>query len=128
MVQRIQEFDTWQPGYGGAVVSVYLAGSTTLATLYTDEAMTTIASNPQTLASRSDGNGTNYGKFNVPIYVNAPYQININGVEQTGVIRPALTSLSGEDSSAATIKANGSSYAVPLADAVGRTVYAANYG
>ena len=41
MTQRISEFDTWKPGYGGAVVSVYVAGTSTLASIYTDENLTT---------------------------------------------------------------------------------------
>ena len=64
--QRISEFDLWQPGYAGAVVRVYIAGTTTLASIYTDEALSVAASNPQTLSSTTI-NGDTYGKFAAPL-------------------------------------------------------------
>ncbi len=39
---RISEFDTWRPGYGGSVVRVYVAGTTTLADIFTDEERETL--------------------------------------------------------------------------------------
>ncbi len=128
MVQRIYEFDTWQPGYGGASVSVFVAGTTTLATLYTSEAMSTTADNPQTLSSKAAPDGTNYGKFEAPIYCNQSYYLDIDGIEQTGIIRPPFTSLNGEDASKETVKAAGSNYGVELEDIVAQVVNAANYG
>ena len=128
MVQRISEFDIWRPGYGGAVVNIYVAGTTTLANIYTDEALTTSAPNPQTLSSIEKEGGVRYGKFSAPLYTDQSYYISIDGIENTGVIRATFSSLSGEDAGAATVQATGSSYAVTLSDLAARQVNVANYG
>lgn len=125
---RISEFDLWQPGYGGSIVTVYQAGTTTLANLYTDEALTVAATNPQTLASRSDGYGVIYGKFNQPIYTSQSYHISIDGIEQTGITRPPITDLDEQDASGAIVEVTGSDYAVILAALGSRIVHASNYG
>lgn len=128
MTKRIAEFDLWRPGYGGAVVSVYLAGTTTLASIYTDEDLTVAADNPQTLSSRSDPDGTNSGKFAAPVYVGTSYYLSIDGIENTGIIRPGLSDLAGEDSSEAEITASGSGYALSLEDFAALSVNVAAYG
>lgn len=128
MSKRIAEFDLWQPGYGGAVVSVYIAGTTTLASLYTDEDLSVAADNPQTLGSKSAPDGTSYGKFDAPLYTGSSYYLSIDGIENTGIVRPGLSDLSGEDASAATVRATGSSYDVTLAAFAARTVNVANFG
>ena len=128
MVQRISEFDIWRPGYGGAVINVFVAGTTTPANIYTDEALTIVASNPQTLSSIEKEGGTRYGKFLAPLYTSQSYYISIDGIENTGTMRATFSSLSGEDASAATVKAVGSSYAVTIANVVGRQVNASNFG
>lgn len=125
---RIAEFDLWRPGYGGAEVTVYVAGTTDLADVFLDEALTDAAPNPQTLSSRSDPDGTNYGKFEFPLYVGQPYFLKIEGVEETGIERPPITDLTGEDASGALVTPTGSSEAVPLGELLGRQVFAANYG
>lgn len=124
----ISDFDTWQPGYGGAVVSVYIGSTTTLAALFKDENMTIPALNPQTLDSRSDGSGNNYGKFSEPLYVGTAYRLNINGMEETGIIRPPFSSLDDEDASNAIVVPTGSSHEVSLADLSARQVFAQNFG
>lgn len=127
-VVRISEFDIWRPGYGGAEVSIMVAGTTDLAPVFTDEALTQSAPNPQTLSSRSDPDGTNYGKFEFPLYTDESYFLDIADIEETGIQRPPLTSLVGEDASAATVTPTGSDQAITVADLVARQVYAANYG
>lgn len=128
MVQRVSEFDIWRPGYGGAVVGIYVAGTSTLANVYTDEALTQAADNPQTLESMEAEGGVRYGKFAAPLYTAQSYYTSINGIENTGIVRPAFSSLSGEDASAATVQAAGASYGVTLAALAGREVNAANFG
>jgi len=128
MAQRIVEFDVWRPGYGGAVVGIYVAGTSTLANIYTDEALTIPAPNPQTLLAMEAEGGVRYGKFAFPLYTAQSYHTSINGIENTGVVRPAISSLTGENASSATIRATGSSYDVTLADFATRQVNVANFG
>lgn len=124
---RIAEFDLWQPGYGGAVVSIYIAGTTSLATVYTDEAMTAEADNPQTLQSRTLA-GQDYGKFAQSLYTAQSYQLSIDAEETTGVQRPAMTSLSGEDASSAEVTPSGGTQGNTLADILGRRVWLEDFG
>jgi hypothetical protein len=125
---NIAEFELWQPGYAGATVTVYIAGTTTHASLFTDEALSVAAANPQTLASLTDGDGRTYGKFTAPLYTSSPYYLNINVGEQTGVQRPPLSTLAGENASAAVVTPTGASVASTLAVIASRVVYAADYG
>ncbi len=99
-IQRIAEFDTWRPGYGGATVDVYLPGTTTRANLYLDAALTTPTTNPQTLQSNTV-DGVTYGKFAATIYVGTAYYLVIEGAETTGIARPPMTCFVGEAASAA---------------------------
>lgn len=128
MSKRIPTFDTWKPGYGGASVSVYLAGTSTLASLYYDDALTQAAPNPITLSSKSGPDGVNYGKFPSPIYVGTSYSMTIDGIEDTGIERPGLSDLAGEDASDALVTPTGSSTAKKLEDIVAQIVNVANYG
>lgn len=128
MTKRIEEFDLWRPGYGSAVVNIYLPGTTTLASVYTDEPCTVAAPNPQTLAAMESAGGVRYGKFNAPLYTTGAYYLSINGIQDTGIIRPDISSLDGEDASAATVVPAGSSYAVTLAALAGQQVNVANFG
>ncbi len=128
MTKRIAEFDIWRPGYGGAVVSVFVAGTTTLASIYTNEALSIAADNPQTLSAMEAAGGVRYGKFAAPLYTAQSYYLSIDGIEDTGIVRPAFSSLDGEDTSAALVTPPSSSYAVTVAAAVGRQVNAANFG
>lgn len=128
MANRIYEFDLWRPGYGGAVVSIYLAGTTNLASVFTDEALSVAAPNPQTLSSMAAPDGTRFGKFSAPLYIGASYELSIDGIENTGVVRPSFSSLSAEDASAATVIAAGSSYALALSAIAAQEVNVANFG
>lgn len=128
MARRISEFDIWRPGYGGAVVSIYVSGTTTLASVFLDEDGSSVASNPQILSSRSDGDGVIYGKFSEPLYVETPYYLSVNGVEETGIERPGISTLVGQDASKANVNVTWSSYAVGIADACGRVIHASNFG
>lgn len=128
MTKLIVEFDIWRPGYGGAVVGIYVAGTSTLASVYTDEALTQAAPNPQTLEAMTQEGGVRYGKFEKPLYTSQSYHISINGIENTGIVRPSFSSLDGEDASESTVIAGGSSYPVKLSDLAGREVNVANFG
>jgi len=128
MAQRIAEFDTWQPGYGGAVVNVNIAGTSTLATLFTDEALTISADNPQTLSAKIANDGTSYGKFAAPIYTASSYYLSIDGIENTGIVRAALADFAGENVSAATVKPTRSSFDLTLAKYSDLSVKVATYG
>lgn len=128
VAQRIAEFDIWRPGYGGAVVYAYLPGTSTLAVLYEDENMTVPAANPQTLSSKSAPGGYNYGKFAQPVYVDTSYYLNIEGVEDTGIIRPPILSLQEQDVSESTVLVNGSSFPISLKNLSSVVVYVAAFG
>lgn len=120
-VTRVSEFDTWRPGHGGAVVSVLLAGSSTLASIYTDEALTVSAANPQTLNSLTVA-GVSYGKFAAPLYIGLAYELDINSIDHTGVQRVPLTTLDDEDASAATVQVTGGTEDIDLADHLARRI------
>lgn len=128
MTKRIAEFDLWRPGYGNANVAIYLPGTTTLAAVFEDEALTVPADNPQILAAKSHPDGTTYGKFEKPLYTGSSYFLSVDGIENTGIVRPPFSSLIGEDASGATVTAAGSSYPVPLEKIVALSVNVALYG
>lgn len=125
---RISEFDLWRAGYGGSTVTIYIAGTTTKANVFTDETLTTAAPNPQTLQSNTDADGVTYGKFSVPLYTSSSYYLNIDTTEESGVVRPPLSSLVGADASDATVRPNGTSADIPLDELMARKVWAENYG
>lgn len=125
--QRVPIFDVWQPGFANAIVSVYVAGTTTLANLYTDEALSVAAANPQTLLSDTV-NGILAGKFSAPLYTDQAIELEYNSTDQTGIIRPALTTLAAQNASQALVTATGGSVAHTLADIVKRIVYATDFG
>lgn len=125
---RIPEFDTWRPGYAGMSVEVIEAGTTQQAVLYSDANLGTVIENPQTLLSKTDVNGQTYGKWAQPVYVTVPYVLYINSTEVTGISRPALIDLAGEDGSELLVTAARASYPVVLADVVDMQIYAARYG
>jgi hypothetical protein len=103
MSHRIFEFDTWRPYYGGKTVHVYQPGTTTPVSLFLDEALSVAADNPQILDSLEVG-GISYGKFLAPVYTGVPYYLVIDGAE-TGVERPGITDIIGEDASKSVVKA-----------------------
>lgn len=124
----IDDFGTWRPGYGLSTVSIYIAGTNTLADVFTDEDLTLTASNPQTLAERVNTDGISYGRFQVPLYVGVPYELGINSVDRTGVRRPALTTLEGADASLALVTAADGSQANKLEDHLSRRIDVRDYG
>lgn len=128
MTKRIAEFDIWKPGYGGSPVSIFKAGTSTPANVFKDEDLTIPADNPITLLSMLAPDGTRYGKFPYPLYTNQSYYLDIAGIETTGVIRPELSSLDGEDASTATIKPNGSSTPTTLSKFASLQVFVSMYG
>ena len=86
MAHRVHEFDVWREDYAGATVNVYIAGTSSLASLFTDEGLTAAASNPQTLSSQTV-NGRMFGKFTAPLYTASAYYLDIDSTDQTGIER-----------------------------------------
>jgi len=126
-VVRIDHFDTWREGYAGAEVHVKLAGTSTNASIWLDEALTDAADNPQTLLSQ-EINERQYGKFEAPLYTSQSYELWIDGVNSTGVIRPPLTTLDGEDASEALVTSSIGTEEHTLEDIVARSVHVDDFG
>lgn len=127
MGQLVGQFDVWRAGYGNASVVAYIAGTTTKASLFTDEALTVAAANPQTLATMF-ANGHSYGKFAQPLYTGSAYYLVVNSTDQTGVMRPPLTTLDGQDASNATVVATRGSRIRNLEDHLADLLQAENFG
>lgn len=125
-VQRVSEFVLWREGYAGAAVDVFVAGTNTRAALYLDEAGTLPAPNPQVLLTLQDATGRRFGKFAVPVYTAQPYTLRIDSTGETGVVRPTITGLAGEDASAALVTFPAATRT--LAEIAGRVIHAENYG
>lgn len=126
-VIRIAEFDIWRPGYADATVSVKIVGTDTLADIFTDEAMSEAADNPQTLITRQDGDIL-YGKFEATLYTSASYYLDIDTTDQTGIVRPPLVDLIDIDASEATVQTDDGSEDHTLASIVGRIVHVFDFG
>jgi hypothetical protein len=124
----IEEFDLWRQGYGGVQVWVYKAGTTDLARLFADETLTVAAANPQVLLSRSDSLGATYGKFAASLYTPDAYTLDIRGSEQTGIQRPPLTTLAGEDASLTFVRAKDGAADRPLRERFADTVAVLDFG
>lgn len=124
---RIADFDHWQPGYGFATLSVFIAGTSTLASVFTDEALTQAAANPQTLASLVAG-GINYGKLSAPLYVGTAFYYTTSSNDTSGIIRPPLTSLTGADASETTVVPAGGIITSNLDDLFARHIDVRDYG
>jgi len=126
-VVNVGIFDIWQKGFAAASVTVFQAGTTTKASLFTDEALTVAASNPQLLETKTIS-GQTYGKFAAPLYTANAFYLDVNSTDQTGVIRPPLTSLDALDASLALVTATGGSQARALNDIVARVVHVEDHG
>ncbi|KKK87245.1 hypothetical protein LCGC14_2755150, partial [marine sediment metagenome] len=126
-VHRIFEFDTWRPKYGSASVKVLVAGTTTLAALFTDENLSVATTNPQTLLSLIQ-NGIDYGKFSVPVYTSSPYELTVDNTDKTGIERPPLTDLIGAVADKATVKTTGASVNRNLDDHFNDVINALDHG
>ena len=127
-VQLIAEFDLLRSGYAGAQVTIYVAGTSVLAEVFTDVEMTEEAANPQFLTSVTAADGTVYGKFEAPLYTDVAYQLEIDGATLTGTRYPTMSSLEGEDGSDATVIANGGSPARALDVRFAEIVRPQDYG
>lgn len=127
MAYRVGYFDLWQAGYGNASVAIYVAGTQTLASVFTDEALTVAAANPQTLLAR-DVDGVSYGKWAAPLYTSQAIELTVNSTDETGILRNPLTTLDAQDASKATAKAAGASVAIELEDHFARFVHVEDYG
>lgn len=121
-MSRISEFDLWRAGYGGSVVNVYLAGTTTPASLFSDALMTVPAANPQTLLTLTLNNVI-YGKFATHLYVGVPYELVIVSGDQSGVIEIPLTTLVGATANQALVTPTGGANAQTLSALLGRIFY-----
>jgi hypothetical protein len=126
-VQRIIDFDSWREGFAGIEVAVLVAGGSTLAPVFHDEALTEVAGNPQILASLAIG-GRTFGKFSRPLYTASPYYIDAGALNQSGVQRPGLTSLVGALATQALAVATGGAMSRTLADHLSQIIYAKNHG
>lgn len=126
-VQRIAEFDTWREGYAGATVTIYRAGSSILAALFSNEALTTIVPNPMTLISLTKDE-RRYGKFATPVYTEQAVEIQIDGLDSTGVIRPPITDMDAEDVSGSVVVPDGASEAHTLGEHLSRVINVRDYG
>ena len=124
---RIADFDTWRPGYGLAGVTVHRAGTTTPASIYSDEGLTVPLGNPQTLLEIVIDD-LSHGKWAQPVYVAEPFEMTINSTDRTGVERPCLTTLDGINASRALVTPHGASVASALRDILARQVDVRDYG
>lgn len=126
---RLGVFDTWNPGYGLASVRVCKAGTggSQLASIFTDEALTVAAVNPQTLQQLLAAD-ISYGRWAQPLYTGEPVELQINAIDFTGIIRPALTTLAGVDASQATGKVTGGEKDIALAEHLARRVDVRDFG
>lgn len=124
---RIADFDTWRPGYGSNSVLVLKAGTEEPCPIFFDEGLTNPAPNPQNLLEKSEG-GISYGKFVAPLYVGQAFFLRINSIDQTGVDRPTLTRLLGEDASGALVKVEGGARSAALASILGRITDVRDFG
>jgi len=127
MATRIPDFDLNQEGYAGATVTGYVAGTTTKANIYSDEAGTAALGNPQTLTTLVIGTRS-YGKWAQPVYTNQAYYLDINTSEQTGLSRIPLLTLDGEDASLAEVTPTGTSRSRDLADHLAQLNWAEDHG
>lgn len=127
MYQRITEFDLWREGYAGLEVSIYVSGTTTLASVFTDTGLTQAAANPQTLESTTFGDRS-FGKFSQSLYVGTAYYLDIEGRGSTGVQQVPLYNLRGVEASHAQVIATGRSVARTLRDQAADVIHASQFG
>jgi len=124
----VEEFDLWREGYDGATVTIYKAGTTDLMPCYTDIGLTIPVANPVTLLSKEDSIGRKFGKFNQSIYVPYAYELDVNTIEQTGIQRVPITTLDGQNASAAYVKSKTGSTNRLLSERFDDDIRALDYG
>lgn len=127
MAIRIPDFDLLRPGYAGATVTVYKAGTTDLADLFSDEAGTASIGNPQTLTTTTIA-GVAAGKFAQSVYTDDSYYLDIDTGEQTGVSRIPITTLDGTDADDAEVQPTGRSRRRALKDHLAQQIWAEDLG
>jgi hypothetical protein len=126
---RVAEFDVQRPGYGGKTVTVYVGGTTTPASVYSDPALTVAAANPQTLTNTLGPDGvTAYGKWIAPIYVGTPYELKVGGTDATGIERLPLYDFDGVDMSTGTAEATRGTVARTLAAHFDDVIHVSDFG
>lgn len=121
-------FDTWRPGYGGASVLVVRAGTTEHAPLYSDPGLTTPIANPQVLLSYTGEDGIAYGKWVQPVYTYVTAYMTIDETAPTGVIRPPLYELDGQDASDMIATSDRGTRARTIKDIIDQLIFAKDYG
>lgn len=125
---RVGEFDVWRPGYAGKSVNIYIAGTTTLASVFSDPALTIAAANPQVLQSMTDAGGDSYGKWTAPIYVGVPYQLLIDANDRTGVQQLPVYDVSGFDLSTSIVTPTGGTVTRTIAAIAADEVHVEAFG
>lgn len=125
-MRAFPEYEVLVPGAGAATLYAYLPGTTTLASLYLDEALSIPAANPQVLTSVTIGEVV-YGKLDAPVYAGVAIEI-FNSGHRSGVLRPPISALTGEDASNAVAQPSNGTEAHTLAAHFARVVYAHDYG
>lgn len=124
---RVDTFDIWRPGYGGATVHIKNAADDSDAAVFYDAALTETAANPQVLQTYSEQN-VSYGKFSRPIYTSAAYYLIINSIDRTGIVSPPLTTLAGATATESLVTAAGGSVARTLAALLADAINVENHG
>jgi hypothetical protein len=124
----VREFDLWEEGYAGAVVTVMRGGTTIEQQCYSDIFLTQEIDNPITLQTRTDADGTSYGRFSTSVYVPYSYSLEIDDSSESGVNLLPITTLNGEDSSYALVKPTNASRARRLRDLLAHVIYVENFG
>ncbi len=119
-------FRTWQYGYGGAKVRVVRAGTSGLITVYSDPTLVTKVDNLITLQTL-EVNGIAYGMYPQPLYVGEAYQLVV-GNQSTGVFRPGLGTLSGEDLSEGLLMTRRGGYLRQAQDVADNLIFVKDYG
>lgn len=125
---RLGEFDTWRPGYGGASVLAVREGTTEHAALYADPGLTTPLPNPQTLLTLIDENGRRYGRWAQHVYTPHAVRLVINETAVTGIVRPPLYALAGENASTAVAAPRRGGTVQTLAALFDRMLFAEDFG
>jgi hypothetical protein len=127
MSYAVRYLDLWRPGDGAAIVNVYLAGTTTPADIFTDEALTVAADNPQVLDEKTI-NSISYGKWQVPIYTAQSIELVINTGDRSGIIRPPLTTLDGADGADVVVTVDGGTVSRDLSERLADVIHAVDFG
>jgi hypothetical protein len=125
---RIGDFDLWRRGYAGLVVEVLVADTTERARLYSDALLGTEIANPQTLLSYTDATGQLHGKWATAVYTTSPYRLLIDNTDVTGIDRPAITDMAGQDTSEAVVSSRRGQYLTSVQDALDQVIFATMYG